>query len=50
VLARDHEEEMLDNEPCSDRAEVNVVYLFSLFCGDDLRMAQFDFATQSVVF
>jgi hypothetical protein len=43
---------MLDYEPTPDRAEVNVVYLSSNYyvVGDDSRIAQFDFATQSAFF
>jgi hypothetical protein len=46
------DEDMVDYEPSPERLDVNVVYLSSNgnFIGDDARMDQFNFATQSIVF
>jgi hypothetical protein len=46
------DEDMIDYEPSPERLDVNVVYLSSNgnFIGDDARMDQFNFATQSNVF
>ena len=43
---------MVDYEPSPEHVDINVVYLSTDgdFLGDDSRMAEFNFATQSVVF
>ena len=51
-LQDDQYEELVDYEPSSKHVDINVVYLSvdGDFLGDDSRMAEFNFATQSVVF
>jgi hypothetical protein len=46
------DEEMVDYEATSERAEVNVVYLSAYYyiIEDDLAAAEFNFTTESAIF
>jgi len=51
-LQDDQYEELVDYEPSPEHVDINVVYLSADgdFIGDDSRTAEFNFATQSVIF